>query len=1014
MYRKLYDEGKIKNPFPPLCRGDRRLQEGYICDGMSPQEKALAVLSNPSTWAKYELNIAPRWYQETMLACSARQTVLRCGRRIGKSFMLVLRALHNMSRNKHYRVLIVAPYQNQINILFGFIDKFISDSKTIKNKVKRRVKSPQLLELTNGSLIQGFPSGINSGGKSDKVRGQDADEILIDEIDYLPDGDIDAIVAILASNKNTKISVSSTPSGRKTKYYKFCTHKQDGWKEWHFSSMVSPEWTEQTENMLRGMYSTLAWEHEICLSGDTLVRTTLADKKIKDITCEDFVYDSNFNIVEVAKGATYTGRKQVVKYTLPNDRHIVSTPDHSFPNRSFTKTPIESLDELPVYRDKRYNSSDRDVVLARLVGYNLGDGSCCSTRYQSSFYSSSYSDMDKIVKDLHTIYPGYKGNVLEDVINNSNKKASLVHVDGKRCSVNVSKKITLDLISHGVVRGKKVEQEFNIPDFIASSNDLEVKREFIAALFGAEGSMPAKACDDGYMPHTLSLSMSKRRGVSADVFFDGLVSILKEFGVRSTWTSHPAQFKSANNGICHNTVYALYVHNSFDNIYAFLNKVGYRYCDAKEQAAFNIKCYLECYDYALKAKRNRFEYARILKDKKLSHKEISKRTRLSLAQISKAIAGRIPKRFYNEFPKLDDWLKYNVVGSGVFMPIVKRRKLPKPIDVYNITVGSHDHSYILGNDTRTFNCAEFGQFEEGAFPTKKLVESMQSYTYAQCSRKPNCIYSMGVDWNEHPIGVHMVVVEYDPEYGQFKVVDKKISNDKEFTQTKAVEDIITTYRTWMPDWLWADAGAGGYQIETLKRVANAKPDLRLRKKIRGVVMHEKEIIKDPITKRDVKKQAKALMVDLCVRRVEIGQCIFPRIEDDENMLVDQIRNFKVERFTPNGIPVYSQGKDHTAVAWMVAMYAILLNRTDIKNVKHCKNVGSVPIYNSITGASTTTRSRSISNEIIGSREIKTKQDVQIESFRKVSQPQRRKHVAHIELRRGVVSSKRAIANRSRI
>lgn len=572
MYAKLYQDGSIEREFPPICRGDIRLQEGYVSKDMSPQEKSLAVLSSPVNWSKYELNINPRWYQEEILYCSARQKVFRCGRRIGKSVCLILGALHGMSRNKNYRVLMVAPYQSQIDTLFGFVDEFLSSSRTLKNKVKRRVKSPQMLELSNGSVIRGFPSGINSGGKSDKVRGQDAHEIIIDETDYLPDSDLDAIVAILASNKDTKIRASSTPTGRKTKYYGFCQYKNQGWKEFHYSSMVSPEWTAQTEAMLKGMYSEAGWQHEIL--------------------------------------------------------------------------------------------------------------------------------------------------------------------------------------------------------------------------------------------------------------------------------------------------------------------------------------------------------------------------------------------------------------------------------------------------------AEFGTFEEGVFPTEKLESSLQSYKYADCVKKPNCIYSMGVDWNEHPIGVHVVVVEYDPEFGEFKTVDKRISNNKEFTQGQALEDIIKTYRNWMPNWLWADAGAGGYQIESLKKLATMKPELKLRSKIRGVLMHEKEVIKDPITKQDVKKQAKSLMVDLCVRRIETNQCIFPREEDNEDLLVDQLRNFKIERFTPNGLPVFSQGVDHTAVAWMIAMYAILLNRTDIRKVLHCKSVGSIPIYNHNSNG-TYAKNNTMSSEILGSRDIKDKGDIRYESFRNVSKNKKPSPVGFVNLHK-VRSRKNSIRNRARI
>jgi len=579
MYDKLYADGKTKRPFPPRCRGDLRLLEGNYKAQVDPIKKARAVIANPTAWCEYELNTQPRWYQDDMLCCTARQKVMRAGRRIGKTWSLVIRAMHRMVNRHHYRVIVVAPYQHQIDLIFDIFDELISRSRSISNNIKRRVRSPQLVELGNGSSMKGFPSGVKSGGKSDKVRGQDADEIIIDEIDYLPEEDIDAIVAILASNKETLITVSSTPTGRKTKYWGFCTYKDQMWKEFKYTSMVSPEWTEETEEILRGMYSDAAWQHEIM--------------------------------------------------------------------------------------------------------------------------------------------------------------------------------------------------------------------------------------------------------------------------------------------------------------------------------------------------------------------------------------------------------------------------------------------------------AEFGDFEEGVFPTGKLESSLANYSYANCRRDSRCTYALGIDWNGYPIGIHMVVVEYDPLTAKFRTVAKKISNDKEFTQHSGIQDIISMYKTWMPKWVWADAGAGNMQIESLKKVAKEHPDLKMSKKVRGLHMHGNEIVKDPITKQDVKKQIKALMVDLCVRRVEIGSCEFPMPENDEDQLVDQLRNYKIDRITPTGTPVFSQGVDHTAIAWMCAMYAILINCTDIKKVQYCNKVIAVGSPGPARQLAPDVQKQSAIDKILGSRDLGNSEDAKVASFKTIERnpsPDRPRRsvvaVKRAKYKQGVQRTLRGISNRS--
>jgi len=265
----------------------------------------------------------------------------------------------------------------------------------------------------------------------------------------------------------------------------------------------------------------------------------------------------------------------------------------------------------------------------------------------------------------------------------------------------------------------------------------------------------------------------------------------------------------------------------------------------------------------------------------------------------------------------------------------------------------------------------------------------------------------------------MVVVEYDPLTAKFRTVAKKISNDKEFTQHSGIQDIISMYKTWMPKWVWADAGAGNMQIESLKKVAKEHPDLKMSKKVRGLHMHGNEIVKDPITKQDVKKQIKALMVDLCVRRVEIGSCEFPMPENDEDQLVDQLRNYKIDRITPTGTPVFSQGVDHTAIAWMCAMYAILINCTDIKKVQYCNKVIAVGSPGPARQLAPDVQKQSAIDKILGSRDLGNSEDAKVASFKTIERnpsPDRPRRsvvaVKRAKYKQGVQRTLRGISNRS--
>lgn len=112
------------------------------------------------------------------------------------------------------------------------------------------------------------------------------------EVDYLGDKDFEAIFAITFEKpEEIGVMVASTPTGRRGKFYTICKEDKftqndqlkpiktkdgihydirqydrpsaDGWKEFHFPTMVNPGWDKKMEKTLRTMYSHSAYEHEV-------------------------------------------------------------------------------------------------------------------------------------------------------------------------------------------------------------------------------------------------------------------------------------------------------------------------------------------------------------------------------------------------------------------------------------------------------------------------------------------------------------------------------------------------------------------------------------------------------------------------------------------------------------------------------------------------------------------------------------------------------------------------------
>lgn len=77
-----------------------------------------------------------------------------------------------------------------------------------------------MIEWKSGSKIFGFTTGAASGGAGASIRGQRADYIYIDEMDYLGDGDFDTVAMIAAERGDIGINIElSTPMCKYLYYY---------------------------------------------------------------------------------------------------------------------------------------------------------------------------------------------------------------------------------------------------------------------------------------------------------------------------------------------------------------------------------------------------------------------------------------------------------------------------------------------------------------------------------------------------------------------------------------------------------------------------------------------------------------------------------------------------------------------------------------------------------------------------------------------------------------------------
>lgn len=847
---------KYNGRTPIVCKGLKDYKTAYpeevlnaVMDNLSDEEKLelKGVFSAPEWFlanVKDRKTFSPRFHQDLVLKCSAKHKVIRMGRRCGKTFSVCLDIIHRVeTAERPLNILVAAPQLTMINEIERTITLLVN--ATGKDLIASRKATPTLeIKFFNGSILQGIT--LSNDGTS--ARGKRADLIWVDEMDFVNRKALEALQAIEMDNPNVEVIYTSTPIGQGNLYR---AENLENTKGFHYPSYVIPHFNDAMYESIKSNLSDIAYAQE-CFVGSTEVLTTKGPKPIKDITVKDRVYYNSNTSVPVIQNARVTGTKEVVEY-FTYSRSFICTPDHKFPNREQAKVEIQHLSEVPVLRApyRRYN---REEVLARVIGFNIGAGSIDK---RACFYSNVREDLKELVADLQYLYPEDGGWL------RSKKSAS--KIDPIRYWLELGDKGTEELIALGCPLKE-------VPPFVKNGSD-NVKIEFIAGLMGARGTKPSRGAQDKY-PRMPDLNMSETANV--DVFFKELESILESLGISTT-------LKKTKDKKYGTYRYRIYLRN----IILFTQRIGYRYCSSKETDNFKYACYL---DYLTKQN------------------------------------GK------DTFPM---WCSKHVVGDTIYLPIVNTKSKGVQ-EVYNIGVGSSDHSYLLANNIKTFNCLGlYGLDEAGVFQVHYIEECVNKHIpevfnedFVLSNRERFTIF-IGVDWNHDLNGTRIVVTAYDKASDRFFVVEKAKIAKQQLTQAIAVDLVVELNRKYQADHICCDEGFGIGQVTELRqrgreqygKVPHTHPDIKLVDTM-SVQFGSSLEIRDPVTHETLKKNTKQYIVENTQKILEQRRLAFDDKEDND--LIMQMKNYVVESSGMRGHKYKPRDKkigDHDLDAFMLCLYA---------------------------------------------------------------------------------------------
>lgn len=411
-----------------------------------------------------------------------------------------------------------------------------------------------------------------------------------------------------------------------------------------------------------------------------------------------------------------------------------------------------------------YRPVTDDEKIAALCGYLTGDGSICRKkesykkadgsvsvydRLSGAFYSNEKIDLQNILSDMKLL--GFCENAKVTEKKNRNKD--------KGFQLQFSESFARFMAEKGCPVGKKTTQDFLVPDWIMNGS-MGVKRAYVAALFGAEGTLPTRSeTGKSRKPRTIIMSMFKRGGRDGKAYFDQIASIIRDFSVEV----RVSQSKSVryNDKWVGSTVEIV---GGEDNLIKFLSDIGYAYCLKKSDAAFLWEKYLRA--YRQKSQERRTAVVEMVEAKVL-YKDIAVTVGMSVGGVARMYSD-IKKgkstRAGNSFPHFKEWLKgrWNERRRLLRLNVVARMEREKPEKLFNLTVESEDNSYLLASGANTFN--SFESVSGRVYYNFDRTSHVGDYKF-----NPDLPIWIGQDFNVNPMT--SVIMQKQPN-GEVWIVDE--------------------------------------------------------------------------------------------------------------------------------------------------------------------------------------------------------------------------------------------------
>jgi intein/homing endonuclease len=313
-------------------------------------------------------------------------------------------------------------------------------------------------------------------------------------------------------------------------------------------------------------------------------------------------YDTSKDGIEHDEAVAFAdkGTRPCVRIYLEDGSHVDSTPDHRFMcadgqwrpanqleglriKKGAQPPPIDLQAEMALLDTNSVREYERTMALFRILGWVLADGHIPRQGQWSVFMGHQF-DVDTMLDDIELL--------------SGTRPATRFYPDqgyGSTFRIGIPASISrlLENFDEDIMRGRRSTQPARWPMAILSDEcPLPILREFVAALFGGDGSTACLVLHRGKRDQLFGLRFSqsrvKRHVRSLETYMGQLKGMLIRLGIDGdsmNITTHKvkepdSEFTESGRVRLHanEDVYAVRLHIDVSQIEAFHERIGFRHC----------------------------------------------------------------------------------------------------------------------------------------------------------------------------------------------------------------------------------------------------------------------------------------------------------------------------------------------------------------------------------------------------------------------------------------------------